>query len=167
MPTAKQPRQHKLDDIDYLLLSILQQDCTQKPEQLSEALKAQSNGKHAIGAAACRNRIDTLEEHGFISRYCAILNPNMFKRDQVSFMLVRAAVRSEEALERFIKSARADESVLELHAVSGSCDYVLKVRVANAAEAQKLSKKLGVDVASIESLTGGETYKETTAIKLR
>jgi len=166
MPTPAK-RKFKLKESDYILLSIVQQDRYKKPQELSKLVKERSNEQVKLGAAACRKRLDVLEKRGIIARNCAILNPAAFDCEQICFMLVKALVRTEEGLKRFTDNAIADESVLELHAIAGPFDYIIKARVAGVRDAHRLSKKLGIDVATIETLTVGDTFKETTALKLR
>jgi hypothetical protein len=50
--------------------------------------------------------------------------------------------------------------------MTGICDYLMKVRVGNMAEATRLSQKLASKVANIHTHAAGESRKEGTAIPL-
>lgn len=153
-----------LDDIDYDILSIMQDDCTKTSVSLSKELKKRGI---SLSAAACGRRVDSLNERGYVQRNCAILDPEKFGQNQLCFMLVKMHTQDQESIEEFISSARKEDTVLEIYEMTGLCDYLMKVRVVNLAEALRLSQRLGGKIADIQTYGAGGFRKETTAIRLR
>jgi len=162
---------NNLDETDFFLLSIVQEDCTKTAVEISKALreKAKEAGDEnlAIGSAACGQRMNALNESGHIKKNCSILDPEKFGLHQLCFMLVKMHSQDAESLEDFLSVAMAEDTIQDIYEMTGICDYLLKVRVVNIAEATKLSQKLSRTIADIQTYPAGGTLKETTAIRLR
>jgi Lrp/AsnC family leucine-responsive transcriptional regulator len=102
----------------------------------------------------------------YIVANCSILDPAKFGLGQMCFMLVEMRSQDQDSVSEFLKLAESDDSVLEIHEMTGICDYLMKVRVGNMAEATRLSQKLASKVANIHTHAAGESRKEGTAIPL-
>ena len=158
-------RPHVLDDVDYELLALVQEDWDRGSAELSEALAKRG---HKLGGNACHNRIVALQESGHIKKRCAILNPAAKELgvSQICFMIVKIPVKSKENVEQFIEAASTNEAVVEVYSMLGLCDYLLKVRVKNLAEAEEISQVIGGTIAEIQTFGAGKTHKETTAVRI-
>jgi len=161
---APNSNDHVLDDIDYGLLTALQENCNQTSVSLSKELKRLGM---SLSAAACGRRIDALIKGGFIQKHCAILDPEKFGQNQLCFMLVRMHSQDQDSINEFLSSASKENTVLEIWEMTGLCDYLMKTRVTNLAEALRLSQRLAGRVADIQTFGAGAFRKETTAIRLR
>lgn len=107
-----------LDDVDEKILKILQADGRTALSEIARRLE--------MGNATIHERVDTLEEEGYIRAYRAVLDPELLGLDQVAFVGVRTdAGRFSEVAERL-----AEEPVIqEIHEITGDTDLLLKIRV--------------------------------------
>lgn len=108
----------ELDEVDEKILKILQADGRTALSEIARRLE--------MGNATIHERVDTLEEEGYIKAYRAVLDPELLGLDEVAFVGVRTeAGRFSEVAERL-----AEESAIqEIHEITGDTDLLLKVRV--------------------------------------
>ncbi len=85
-------------------------------------------------------------------------------------MIVKMYEHDDASTKFFISQAQEEDAVLEVHEMTGLCDYLLKVRVLNVAEATKISQRLSQTkektIADIQTYPAGNTFKETTSIRI-
>ncbi len=92
-----------------------------------------------MAPSAVLERIRKLEKQGFIDGYEVRLNPHRFQRSLVGFIHISTdAAGNEEQLETLL--AGLDE-VQEVHFMTGDDGYLIKVRVSDAGELEKLVRK--------------------------
>src|SRR5690554_4581256 len=102
----------KLDQIDYKLIELLQQNCKQTTKELAAQLD--------LSTTAVFERIKKLEKQGIITDYIAVVNKDKINR---SFMAVAHIII------KFEKKVNDIPEVLECFHVSGEYDYILKIGV--------------------------------------
>lgn len=158
---------HHLDEKDCAILEILQENCSYTDVEISKILSEKSI---SLGPAACGNRIEALNQRGFIRKSCSILDHEKFNLHQLCFMIVKMYEHDDASTKFFISQAQEEDAVLEVHEMTGLCDYLLKVRVLNVAEATKISQRLSQTkektIADIQTYPAGNTFKETTSIRI-
>ncbi|GGL66099.1 Lrp/AsnC family transcriptional regulator [Halocalculus aciditolerans] len=107
-----------IDDVDRSILKILQSDGRTALSEIARRLD--------MGSATIHERVRTLEEHGFIREYRAVLDPELLGIDEVAFVNVEANPgRFAEVGERIAEH----RSVQEVHELTGAADLLVKVRV--------------------------------------
>jgi Lrp/AsnC family leucine-responsive transcriptional regulator len=159
----KQKREHVLDDIDYAILNLLQDNNNKTHEQVSRML---SNIQFQIKGAAVGNRIDALRANGYIARDCVIIDYAKFNAPQMYILIVKMKNKDENTLNEFLISAKGYDEIFEIHEMAGAWDYLIKLRVTTLADATEISKKLSQKIADIETHGVAITRKETTVMRV-
>lgn len=118
MPNVSQSGEAALDDVDRKILTILQADGRTALSEIARRLD--------MGTATIHERVNGLEEEGYIREYRAVLDPELLGVDLVAFVSIKAEPgRFSEVAERL-----AEESAIqEIHEVTGDADLLVKVRV--------------------------------------
>jgi Lrp/AsnC family leucine-responsive transcriptional regulator len=150
----------RLDDVDLLILSALQEDA-----HLSNA----DIGRHVgMVPSGVFERIRKLEKAKVITGYEARLDANALNFPLAAFVFVKAAGRSGHPARTAAQLARIPE-VQEVHTVAGEDRYLLKVR---AQDTKHLGRLLRDKITTIKFVVSTrtiivlETVKETSAIPL-
>lgn len=147
-----------MDQIDRQIAEILQAD-----GRASNAEIAQTVG---LSVSAAGERVRRLFTAGVISGVAARLDPSAFGQDLLAFMFVDVSHAGEEEVRAALAAA---PEVQEMHHVSGTHSYLLKVRVDGTADLQRFLATRVKPLAGVlrtESLVSLETVKETSAIRV-
>jgi Lrp/AsnC family transcriptional regulator, leucine-responsive regulatory protein len=118
-----------LDDLDRAILRELQQEGRITNAELSRRVN--------LSQPAVLNRVNRLEERGFIQRYVALLDREMLGYDLLCFIEISMQAHSIEQLTGFRDRILTLPQVLECHHVTGSYDYLLKIVSRNRKELQR------------------------------
>ena len=148
-----------MDEIDRNILLAVQQDGAAGLADLSKVA--------GLSVSATAERLKRLEERGTIRGWHAALDPAAAGCPLLAHVLV--AVRPGKDDSAFRKLVRRSEAVLECHAVSGSWNYLMKVRVAdlaalNAFVSGDVREAAGVERTEVIVALG--TEKETMILPL-
>ena len=147
----------ELDETDLRLLALLQQDGLQSMADLSKAI--------GVAPSTLNDRVKRLGRLGAITGTHAHIDPAAVGLDLLAFVFVgwsEAAVETD-----FLKRVASAEQVLECHHVTGSWNYLLKIRVRDT---KALEQFLGSVLKQIKGLQRTETLivlsspKETTVL---
>lgn len=120
----------ELDRTDMRILRLLQAN-----GRLSNAELAQ---KVHVSAATCHRRTQRLFAAGYIREVRAIVAPRLVNRGtlvMVGVVLDRSTPESFSAFEKAVAKLRC---VLDCHLVAGDFDYVLKIRVGDMADFNRI-----------------------------
>lgn len=120
----------ELDRTDMRILRLLQAN-----GRLSNAELAQ---KAHVSAATCHRRTQRLFAAGYIREVRAIVAPRLVNRGtlvMVGVVLDRSTPESFSAFEKAVAKLRC---VLDCHLVAGDFDYVLKIRVGDMADFNRI-----------------------------
>jgi Lrp/AsnC family transcriptional regulator, leucine-responsive regulatory protein len=109
----------ELDEIDRRLLAMLQADASQSMAELSKAI--------GVAPSTLTDRVKRLGRQGAITGTHAHLDPRALGLNLLAFVFVGWSDAGVEA--DFLKRIASAEQVLECHHVTGSWNYLLKVRV--------------------------------------
>lgn len=139
-----------LDDVDRKILKILQADGRTALSEIARRLD--------MGTATIHERVNNLEETGYIREYRAVLDPELLGVAQVAFITVDAEPgRFSEVAERL-----AEESAIqEIHEVTGESDLLVKVRVSARSELTDLL----ADIGRYEGVEGTTTKVALRSVK--
>jgi len=155
-------REIVLDQIDYYLIELLQENADYSGQELSELLKKRG---HVLGDAAVNQRIKKLIDQKFILKKTIQLNYKKFGAPNIFFLYGKIKAESELGLQNFVDMAKSEPDVYEVYELGGELDYLIKVRAAALWEATRLSKRLshgtGVEV---KTLSVAEIFKEEIAM---
>jgi Lrp/AsnC family leucine-responsive transcriptional regulator len=147
----------ELDDTDRQLLALLQSD-----DRLSLADLGKNVG---LAASSVNERIKRLVTRGVIEGFHAHVVPEELGLDLLAFVFVGWSNPATEA--PFLARVAAAPAVLECHHVTGSWNYLLKVRLPNTRD---LERFLGHVIKEVQGVERTETIialssaKETTRL---
>lgn len=116
----------KLDHIDKQLLEFLQKDAKQSIKALANLVN--------LSTTAVYERIKNLERKQVIQQYTIVVSPEKVEKEFLSFCMIQLDKHSQQNLLEFEKKIKTLPEVLECFHVSGTYDYLLKIRVKNIAE---------------------------------
>ena len=147
----------KLDPIDHRLLEILQKNARTKLNEMAQQL--------GLTIPTISERIQKLEERGFIKGYTTILDAKRLGKDITAFITV--SIDSSKHYQMFMERARETEEILECHSVTGEGSHLLKVRADNTNALEKLLSRIQSwpGVLSTKTSVVLSTIKESTVLK--
>jgi Lrp/AsnC family transcriptional regulator len=150
-----------LDAIDRKILACLQEDATISIADL--AVRA------GVSSSPCWRRVQRLEREGVIRGRVALLDAEKMRVGVTVFVSVRTSHHSTEWSERFCRAVSPISEVVELHRMSGSVDYLLRVVVPDIAAYDAVYKQLIAicELADVSSSFSMERIKYTTALPTR
>lgn len=119
-----------LDRKDFALLDALQQNASQRLEDLARLVKLAPSSVH--------ERLRRLERERVIRRWTVDVDAAALGLDVVAFVGIRATRPCSELLE----SIKKISSIEECHSVAGDLSMILKVRVRNTVALLSLSEHL-------------------------
>ncbi|MHC1548344.1 Lrp/AsnC family transcriptional regulator [Phyllobacterium sp. K27] len=147
-----------IDDRDRKILDMLQENAAESISDLAD--------KVSLSISACSRRIQRLEEEGYIKRRVALLDRPLVGLPTTMFVIIRTARHSAEWLEQF-RAAIADiPEIVEVHRMTGTIDYILKLVLPRVEAYDEIYKTLveKVDFFDISASVSMETLKATTAV---
>ncbi len=147
----------KLDPIDHRLLEILQKNARTKLNEMAQQL--------GLTIPTISERIQKLEERGYIKGYTTILDAKRLGKDITAFITV--SIDSSKHYQMFMERARETEEILECHSVTGEGSHLLKIRAENTNALEKLLSRIQSwpGVLSTKTSVVLSTIKESTVLK--
>ena len=131
-----------LDEIDRKILKILQADGRTALSEIARRLD--------MGSATIHERVDTLEEQGFIKEYRAVLDAELLDQDRIAFVRVKTeAGQFSTVAERLVEA----NDVQEIHEVTGDFDLLLKIRFRERSELTDILADIGDSDGILETST--------------
>jgi Lrp/AsnC family leucine-responsive transcriptional regulator len=147
----------ELDDTDRQLLALLQDD---------DRLSLADLGKHVgLAPSSVNERIKRLGQRGVIEGFHAHVIPESLGLDLLAFVFVGWSNPATEAA--FLARIQASRAVLECHHVTGSWNYLLKVRLPNTRDLERFLGQVIKEVPGVErteTIIALSSAKETTAL---
>jgi DNA-binding Lrp family transcriptional regulator len=119
-----------LDKKDFALIDALQQNASQRLEDLARMVQLAPSSVH--------DRLRRLERDGIIKKWTVDLDVSALGLGVLAFVGIRATRPCSELLE----ALRAISSIEECHSVAGELSMILKVRVATTSALLELSERL-------------------------
>jgi Lrp/AsnC family transcriptional regulator, leucine-responsive regulatory protein len=89
--------------------------------------------KAGLSASACLRRVQELERAGIIKGYRAVLDPANVGAGFVAYMTVGLSLHTKAAQEAFERAVAHAPEVREVHNVTGTVEYLLRVEAADLA----------------------------------
>lgn len=148
-----------IDEISLKILKILQDKARIPNVEVARQV--------GMAPSAVLERIRKLEKQGYIDGYEVRLNPMRFQRSLVGFIHVALdGVTADRSVEGAL--AKLDE-IQEIHYVTGEDGYLLKVRVSNTEELDRLIREKIASAGGVRSIRTSvvlSTAKETARIPI-
>ncbi len=109
-----QPDRH-----DFLILNVLQEDCTIPLRELAE--------KVHLSVATCQRRIARLRASGVLLKQVAIVDRKRVGRPLTVFVSVELAAQNDALLRQFESKMQGEADVMACYEISGEADFLLIV----------------------------------------
>lgn len=151
----------KISDQDRRLLEALQADSNQSLADLAATC--------GIGTSTVWRKVQDFEAAGLIKGRVALLDPKAAGAGLCVFATVRLQTHSEETVNAFARILRSHPEIMEAHAISGTADYILKVRCRDVESYEAFMTKTLLRsevVKSVNSTFSLNELKYTTALPL-
>lgn len=141
-----------IDAKDLSILSILQNNSRTTASKIAESV--------AMSVPAVTERIKKLTDGEIIQKFSAKLDAKSLGFDLSAFIAVVSS--SSDQYEAIVRESEKNPSVLECHSVTGEGSHLLKVRVKNSSELEKLLRDIQSWPGVIRTQTSVvmSTYKE-------
>ncbi|MFN3209412.1 MAG: Lrp/AsnC family transcriptional regulator [Roseovarius sp.] len=148
------------DTLDRKILIELQRDATLGLEEIGTRVGLSRN--------ACWRRIKTMEEAGIIRARVTLLDAAKLNLGLTVFIQVRAARHDAQWLDTFARATRALPEVMGVYRMTGDLDYLIRARVADMADYDRLYQALiaRVPMRDVSASFVMEEIKDTTALPL-
>lgn len=111
----------KFSDPEKALLREIQKDASASLADLATRV--------GMAQSTLWRKLNEFEAAGILRRRVALLDPAKLQAKLCVFASVSLNDHSEEAVSDFASVVRAHPEIMECHAVSGTSDYILKIRV--------------------------------------
>ena len=123
-----------IDKIDKKILKILQQNATIPLTELSKMV--------GVSVTPCWNRIKKMEQEKIILSRISVIDNKKVNLEIVAFLNISIPNHTKEWLSKFTKIINKYDQIIEIHRVSGSSDYILKILSPSMEEYDKFQQKL-------------------------
>lgn len=149
-----------MDDFDKKILCELQRDCTLPLDQLGDRIGLSRN--------AVWRRVRALDASGVIAGRVAILDPVRVGLGLSVVMLIRTPEHSATWQAAFRRATSTLPGILTVERMTGDLDYMIRARVADMADYDRLYQALiaQVDIADVSASFVMEEIKASTALPL-
>lgn len=150
----------EMDHIDRKILMELQRDADIALEALGERVGLSRN--------ACWRRVKALEAGGIILRRVALLDAEKLGLGLTVFMQIRAASHDADWLAAFSRATGALPGIQGVYRMSGDLDYLIRARVADMADYDRLYQTLiaRVPMGDVSASFVMEEIKDSTELPL-
>lgn len=147
-----------LDDLDIKILQALQKNARTKRNEIAEAI--------GLSLPSVSERLNKLEEKGFIQGYYTKLNRKAFGFDILAYVFV--TMESSKHYKTLIHKVEKIPEIIECHSVLGEGSHLLKTIAKNTEALEKLLGEIQswTGVISTKTTFILSTIKETTAINI-
>lgn len=145
--------------MDWKIIAALQQDASLPVAAIGD--------KVGLSANPCWRRIKRLEELGVIKSRVAIVDPRSIGLATTVFVTIRTKRHDPEWLDAFSRGIDAIDEIVECHRMAGDIDYMLKLRVRDIADYDRIYQRLIARVPDLSDVTSNfsmEEMKYTTAL---
>lgn len=147
-----------LDEIDCRLLRALQKDASLSLDTLGELAGLSRN--------ACWRRVKALETAGVIRGRVTLLSPDHLGLSLTVFIQIRTNEHDARWLDAFAKATRSMPEILGVYRMTGDLDYLIRARVADMANYDRLYQDLiaRVPLSDVSASFVMEEIKDTTEL---
>lgn len=148
-----------LDSKDWAILALLQKDASLSVQAIADQV--------GLSANPCWRRIKQLEEAGVIARRVALVDAARLGFATTVFVTIRTRRHDAEWLSAFAQAIEGTAEIAECHRMAGDIDYLLKLRVRDIADYDRIYQSLIKRIPDLADVTASfsmEEMKSTTAL---
>ena len=149
----------ELDTKDWAILAVLQKDASLSVQAIADKVGLSTN--------PCWRRIKIMEEAGVITARVALVDAAKLGYTTSVFVAIRTRRHDAEWLAAFDDAISGIEEITECHRMAGDIDYMLKLRVRDIADYDRIYQRLIKRVPDLVDVTASfsmEEMKSTTAL---
>ena len=149
----------ELDTKDWAILAELQKDASLSVQAIADKVGLSTN--------PCWRRIKIMEEAGVITARVALVDAAKLGYTTSVFVAIRTRRHDAEWLAAFDVAISGIEEITECHRMAGDIDYMLKLRVRDIADYDRIYQRLIRRVPDLVDVTASfsmEEMKSTTAL---
>ena len=149
----------ELDAKDWAILALLQKDASLSVQAIADKVGLSTN--------PCWRRIKLLEEGGVITQRVALVDAAKLGFTTTVFVTIRTRRHDAEWLGAFDEAIAGIEEITECHRMAGDIDYMLKLRVRDIADYDRIYQRLIKRIPDLTDVTASfsmEEMKSTTAL---
>lgn len=146
-----------MESVDRRLLASMQEDAALSLQQIAD--------KVHLSPSQCSRRLQRLYQDGYIERQVALVSAEKLGLLVEAYVMVTLNSHARSAASAFHERMTNNRSVMEVCAITGDSDYLLRIVAANLREFSALLSQelLGFgDVASVRSSIVLQTIKRKT-----
>lgn len=149
-----------MDDVDFALLQILQEDATMKVAEIAQQV--------GLSPTPCWRRIQKLDEEGIIRKRVALLDAAKLNVGVTVFIAIRTNHHNAAWVKKFSAIINTIPEIVEFYRMSGDVDYLLRAVVPDIAGYDAVYKRLieKIELGDVSSSFAMEQIKFTTALPL-
>jgi len=149
-----------IDETDRRILARLQRRADEPLQELGRQIGLSRN--------AVWRRIRALEDRGVITGRIATVDPGKVGLGLMVFIQVRAAHHAPDWLDAFRRAVRAMPEILGVYRMTGDLDYLIRARVADVADYDRLYQRLieRVEMGDVSASFVMEELKEGQVLPL-
>lgn len=133
-----------IDEIDFLIIDILQQDARSPLSYISKQIN--------LSIPAISERIKKLEGKGYIKKYTTILDNEKFLKNLTCFCFITLNY-NQKNLDLFKKIIDEENDIVECHCITGEYEYLLKIITKNTSTLEELLTKIRREASVLNSST--------------
>jgi Lrp/AsnC family transcriptional regulator len=142
----------KFTDPERDLLRALQRDGAASLAELGERV--------GMAASTVWRKVQEFERAGLVRRRVALLDPGKAGAKLCIFASVRLSDHSEAAVGAFAAIVARHPEIMEAHAISGTSDYILKIRCADVESYEAFMSHNLLRSAHVRSVVSSFSLKE-------
>ncbi|RGP42165.1 Glutamate uptake regulatory protein [Altererythrobacter insulae] len=149
----------ELDTKDWAILAVLQKDASLSVQAIADKVGLSTN--------PCWRRIKIMEEAGVITARVALVDAAKLGYTTSVFVAIRTRRHDADWLAAFDDAISGIEEITECHRMAGDIDYMLKLRVRDIADYDRIYQRLIKRVSDLVDVTASfsmEEMKSTTAL---
>lgn len=135
----------KIDDINTRILQALHRDGRISNLDLAERV--------GLSPSACLRRVQELERSGVIKGYRAVLDPAKIGVGFVAYVTVGLNSHTKAAQESFERAIARAPEVREVHNITGSVEYLLRIEAGDLAAYKHFHTDILGVLPQVQSLT--------------
>lgn len=147
-------QQKMADEADHRILKVLARNGRISNTDLADAV--------GLSPSPCLRRVRRLEEAGIIQGYSVRVDPAIEGWTMASLVMIRLSRQHEDEIQMFEDAIRSWDEVTECHLVTGTPDYVLKVRSRSLEDYERFIKR---KVARLKCVGSIETNVIMSSVK--
>jgi len=142
----------ELSPAERQILFMLQENSRVSNARLAEAV--------GMSESPCFRRVKQMETSGLIKSYVAVIDQRQLGLDITAFVQVTMKDQTSYDEAKFTECVKAEDHVIECHAMSGSYDYLMKVVARNMDHFSEIAMQHILKFPGVKTIESSFNLKE-------